>query len=125
MFVWSKTSFLLISSSSPQMESNCNHFHSFSCSTEVNKILSHKSDTHLINDNKHVRRRSAQKSDSFPNPIEESNSSNKSFKVDGVTTTSRQKMVLVLLAYGNLLVSACVSLQAPFFPREAELKGKT
>ena len=36
----------------------------------------------------------------------------------------RQIMVLLTLAYGNFWVAACVSLQAPFFPKEAELKGK-
>ena len=35
-----------------------------------------------------------------------------------------QIMILALLAYGNFWVAACVSLQAPFFPQEAELKGK-
>lgn len=37
----------------------------------------------------------------------------------------RQWMVLVSLVYGNFWSAACVSLQAPFFPKEAELKGAT
>lgn len=36
---------------------------------------------------------------------------------------SRERAVLVLLALGNFCVGASVSLQAPFFPHEAERKG--
>ena len=39
------------------------------------------------------------------------------------TFTSRQRRLLALMAYGNFWVAACVSLQAPFFPNEAEKKG--
>ncbi|GFT51678.1 MFS-type transporter SLC18B1 [Nephila pilipes] len=34
-------------------------------------------------------------------------------------------MTLVTLAFGNFCIGACVSLQAPFFPAEAERKGAT
>lgn len=34
-------------------------------------------------------------------------------------------MVIFTYIYGNFFLAACVSLQAPFFPREAELKGAT
>ncbi|XP_042142445.1 MFS-type transporter SLC18B1-like [Ixodes scapularis] len=36
---------------------------------------------------------------------------------------ARQRAILVLLALGNFCVGASVSLQAPFFPHEAEVKG--
>lgn len=36
----------------------------------------------------------------------------------------RQLFTLITLAYGNFWIAACVSLQAPFFPKEAESKGK-
>ncbi|CAG2115762.1 unnamed protein product, partial [Medioppia subpectinata] len=36
-----------------------------------------------------------------------------------------QILILILLSYGNFWVAACVSLQAPFFPKEAESKGAT
>ncbi|UYV78832.1 hypothetical protein LAZ67_16002939 [Cordylochernes scorpioides] len=35
----------------------------------------------------------------------------------------RQWIVFCSLAYGNLAIGACISLQAPFFPKEAERKG--
>lgn len=35
----------------------------------------------------------------------------------------RQLLTLAAVAYGNFWVAACVSLQAPFFPEEAEHKG--
>ena len=35
----------------------------------------------------------------------------------------RQLFVLACVCYGNFWVAACVSLQAPFFPHEAEQKG--
>lgn len=38
---------------------------------------------------------------------------------------SRKWLILLTLAYGNFCSSACVSLQAPFFPKEAELKHAT
>lgn len=37
--------------------------------------------------------------------------------------TRTQLVVLSCIAYGNFWVAACVSLQAPFFPMEAEMKG--
>lgn len=37
--------------------------------------------------------------------------------------TRRQLFALACVAYGNFWVAACVSLQAPFFPREADQKG--
>ncbi|XP_076326301.1 MFS-type transporter SLC18B1-like isoform X2 [Tachypleus tridentatus] len=37
----------------------------------------------------------------------------------------RQWLVLIMLAFGNFCVASCVSLQAPFFPKEAEIKGAT
>lgn len=39
--------------------------------------------------------------------------------------TRRQLLVLMAVAYGNFWIAACVSLQAPFFPAEAEDKGAT
>lgn len=39
--------------------------------------------------------------------------------------TYRQLMVIFTYIYGNFFLAACVSLQAPFFPQEAELKGAT
>lgn len=39
------------------------------------------------------------------------------------TFTKRQLLVLLCFAYGNFWIAACVSLQAPFFPAEAERKG--
>ncbi|KFM70368.1 MFS-type transporter, partial [Stegodyphus mimosarum] len=39
--------------------------------------------------------------------------------------TSTQWLTLVTLAFGNFCAGACVSLQAPFFPAEAESKGAT
>ena len=35
----------------------------------------------------------------------------------------RPTLVLACVLYGNFWVAACVSLQAPFFPKEAEAKG--
>ncbi|XP_013773594.2 MFS-type transporter SLC18B1-like [Limulus polyphemus] len=37
----------------------------------------------------------------------------------------RQWLVLIMLAFGNFCIASCVSLQAPFFPKEAEMKGAT
>lgn len=37
--------------------------------------------------------------------------------------STRQLMVIFTYIYGNFFLAACVSLQAPFFPKEAELKG--
>ncbi|XP_022253325.1 MFS-type transporter SLC18B1-like isoform X1 [Limulus polyphemus] len=39
--------------------------------------------------------------------------------------SKHQFYVLATLCYGNFCIAACVSLQAPFFPREAEEKGAT
>lgn len=38
--------------------------------------------------------------------------------------TGRQIATIFALIYGNFWVAACVSLQAPFYPKEAEAKGK-
>jgi hypothetical protein len=53
--------------------------------------------------------------------IQESNSINK--LVNRPRICKRQLLILITLAYGNFWTATCVSLQAPFFPREAELKG--
>lgn len=37
----------------------------------------------------------------------------------------QQFYILATLCFGNFCIAACVSLQAPFFPREAEEKGAT
>lgn len=37
--------------------------------------------------------------------------------------TTRQLLVIFTYVYGNFFLAACVSLQAPFFPHEAEIKG--
>jgi len=39
--------------------------------------------------------------------------------------TKRQLLVIFTYIYGNFFLAACVSLQAPFFPKEAEAKGAT
>ncbi|KAF8791572.1 MFS-type transporter SLC18B1-like isoform X1 [Argiope bruennichi] len=39
--------------------------------------------------------------------------------------TKTQWLTLITLAFGNFCAGACVSLQAPFFPSEAEKKGAT
>lgn len=39
--------------------------------------------------------------------------------------TKRQLLLIFSYIYGNFFLAACVSLQAPFFPKEAELKGAT
>lgn len=39
--------------------------------------------------------------------------------------TKRQLLVIFTYIYGNFFLAACVSLQAPFFPKEAEDKGAT
>lgn len=39
--------------------------------------------------------------------------------------TTRQLLVIFTYIYGNFFLAACVSLQAPFFPKEAEQKGAT
>ncbi|XP_013774744.1 MFS-type transporter SLC18B1-like isoform X2 [Limulus polyphemus] len=51
--------------------------------------------------------------------------SNKSKDVKNATNkiTIRQWQILLLLSVSNLVIAACISLQAPFFPREAEEKG--
>ena len=38
--------------------------------------------------------------------------------------SGRQIATIFALIYGNFWVAACVSLQAPFYPKEAEAKGK-
>lgn len=43
----------------------------------------------------------------------------------GPDFTRRQWMTLIVLGMGNFFNSLCFSLQAPFFPKEAELKGAT
>ncbi|XP_054157220.1 MFS-type transporter SLC18B1-like [Oppia nitens] len=43
----------------------------------------------------------------------------------GGPMTGYQLLILILLSYGNFWIAACVSLQAPFFPKEAESKGAT
>ncbi|XP_076326306.1 MFS-type transporter SLC18B1-like isoform X2 [Tachypleus tridentatus] len=43
----------------------------------------------------------------------------------GPRTTRRQWLVLITIAFINFGVASCVSLQAPFFPKEAEMKGAT
>ncbi|XP_013785234.2 MFS-type transporter SLC18B1-like [Limulus polyphemus] len=40
-------------------------------------------------------------------------------------TTRRQWLILITIAFVNFGVASCVSLQAPFFPKEAEMKGAT
>lgn len=42
---------------------------------------------------------------------------------DKVKFSTRQLLILFSYMYGNFFLAACVSLQAPFFPREAEKKG--
>lgn len=39
--------------------------------------------------------------------------------------TTRQLLTIFTYIYGNFFLAACVSLQAPFFPKEAEAKGAT
>lgn len=39
--------------------------------------------------------------------------------------TTKEWLTLITLAFANFSIGACVSLQAPFFPKEAELKGAT
>uniref|UniRef100_T1KJ11 Major facilitator superfamily (MFS) profile domain-containing protein n=3 Tax=Tetranychus urticae TaxID=32264 RepID=T1KJ11_TETUR len=51
---------------------------------------------------------------SHRSPIEE---------IKKVPITKRQILCLIALAYGNFCVAACVSLQAPFFPAECDIKG--
>ncbi|RWS13124.1 MFS-type transporter-like protein [Dinothrombium tinctorium] len=50
-------------------------------------------------------------------PTEESKSNSK--------LTKRQLFAIILLSYANFCLGILYSLQAPFFPREAELKGAT
>ena len=110
---------------------------SFNCSTEVNKILSQKSDSLPINYNQIDNKRSNSFKTSLPTDfsfrqtvsrvetIEESNSSDKSVRESiAIPFYRKQLLILILLAYGNFWIAACVSLQAPFFPKEAESKGK-
>ncbi|CAG2183415.1 unnamed protein product, partial [Oppiella nova] len=56
--------------------------------------------------------------------IQESDSSDDK-SVSKIPFRRKQLFILILLAYGNFWVAACVSLQAPFFPKEAESKGAT
>lgn len=44
---------------------------------------------------------------------------------DNNETPKSTRGVLWALVYGNFWIAACVSLQAPFFPKEAEMKGKS
>lgn len=46
-----------------------------------------------------------------------------SFKNHKKRYTARQLLVIFTYIYGNFFLAACVSLQAPFFPKEAEQKG--
>lgn len=46
-----------------------------------------------------------------------------SFKNNRKQYTTRQLLVIFTYIYGNFFLAACVSLQAPFFPSEAEKKG--
>lgn len=48
---------------------------------------------------------------------------NESIKNRRKNYTSRQLLVIFSYIYGNFFLAACVSLQAPFFPQEAERKG--
>lgn len=48
-----------------------------------------------------------------------------SIRVNRRKYTTRQLFVIFSYIYGNFFLAACVSLQAPFFPREAEEKGAT
>ena len=52
-------------------------------------------------------------------PIPELESSER----DQLRLSRRHLAIIFALIYGNFWVAACVSLQAPFFPKEAELKG--
>lgn len=48
---------------------------------------------------------------------------NESIKNHRKRFTTRQLLVIFTYIYGNFFLAACVSLQAPFFPKEAEAKG--
>uniref|UniRef100_A0A6G1S8P3 MFS-type transporter C6orf192 n=1 Tax=Aceria tosichella TaxID=561515 RepID=A0A6G1S8P3_9ACAR len=48
---------------------------------------------------------------------------NESIKNHRKNYTTRQLLVIFTYIYGNFFLAACVSLQAPFFPKEAENKG--
>lgn len=48
---------------------------------------------------------------------------NDSIKTNRKRYTTRQLLKIFIYVYGNFFLAACVSLQAPFFPREAEQKG--
>lgn len=48
---------------------------------------------------------------------------NESIKNRRKNYTSKQLLVIFSYIYGNFFLAACVSLQAPFFPMEAETKG--
>lgn len=50
---------------------------------------------------------------------------NESIKNRRKKYTTRQLLVIFTYIYGNFFLAACVSLQAPFFPKEAEQKGAT
>ncbi len=107
------------------MESNC----SSNCFNKMNKSSKQRCDSLPINLNCNEIEKSNNKElfsvtfDGFTvvPTIEESNSMNK--LVNRPQHFRRQLLVLITLAYGNFWTATCVSLQAPFFPREAELKG--
>ncbi len=102
--------------------------HSFSTSTEVNKILSQNCDSLPINYRK-SNEKYCHSSDNHlfernVNSIEESLQTTESEKKSNEKTfKGKQLLILLCLAYGNFFAAACVSLQAPFFPMEAESKG--
>lgn len=103
---------------------------SFNVSNEVNKSVKQRCDSLPINfiHNKTSNNREYSSvtleglrlSTNAPT-IQESNSSNKSFKTSPLYR--RKILILITLAYGNFWIATCVSLQAPFFPKEAESKG--
>ncbi|CAG2113575.1 unnamed protein product [Medioppia subpectinata] len=107
--------------------------HSFSCSTEVNKILSQKCDSLPVYESNEKRLFNRDlygyslPSDDYVytqsvRTIQESDSSDDK-SVTRVPFQRKQLFILILLAYGNFWVAACVSLQAPFYPKEAESKA--
>ncbi|XP_054156784.1 MFS-type transporter SLC18B1-like [Oppia nitens] len=104
--------------------------HSFSCSTEVNKILSQHSHQSAISD-KQCQKYCQCCDCEVPQTIQESDSAtsddsnNTGLHPRRRRYQTKQILILILLAYGNFWVAACVSLQAPFFPKEAESKGAT
>ncbi|XP_022253802.1 MFS-type transporter SLC18B1-like [Limulus polyphemus] len=58
-------------------------------------------------------------------PSEKDEISNTEPKKKNEKYTSQQWLTLITLAYGNFCIGASISLQAPFFPQEAEKKGAT